>query len=69
MNVIVDDAMLVVDLVDGRRLSVPLVWFPSLLHARPAQRSSWRLIADGQGIHWADLDEDVNVERLLRGRD
>jgi hypothetical protein len=66
LTVTVDDDTLSVDLADGRRLAVPLVWFP-LLHAPPAQRRNWRLIGDGQGIHWPELDEDLSVEGLLRG--
>lgn len=56
-----------VDLADGRRLSVPLAWFPRLLHAQHAQRQNWRLLGDGQGINWPDIDEDLSVEGLLRG--
>lgn len=62
-----DDDNLTVDLADGRRVSVPLAWFPRLLHAKPGQRGNWRLIGDGQGIHWPDVDEDVSVSGLLRG--
>lgn len=54
-----------VDLNDGRTISVPLVWFPSVLHASPEERKNWRLIGKGQGIHWEDLDEDISVEGLL----
>ncbi len=57
---------LVVDLVDGRRVEVPLVWFPSLLKAKPSQRNKYRLIGDGIGIHWAEIDEDLSVEGLMR---
>jgi hypothetical protein len=62
-----DDA-LVVDLVDGRSISVPLAWYPRLLHGTPAERSNWRLIGNGEGIHWPDLDEDISVEGMLAGR-
>jgi Protein of unknown function (DUF2442) len=62
-----DDA-LVVELADGRTIAVPLAWFPRLAHGAPTERSNWRLIADGEGIHWPDLDEDVSVESLLAGR-
>lgn len=58
---------LTVDLTDGRTLSVPLAWYPRLLHATDAERSNWRLIARGEGIHWPQLDEDISVEQLLRG--
>jgi hypothetical protein len=58
---------LTVSLVDGRRVSVPLAWFPRLLHASPAQRSNWQLLGDGEGIHWPDVDEDLSVAGILRG--
>jgi hypothetical protein len=58
---------LIVDLVDGRTLSVPIVWYPRLLSATPTQRANWRLIAGGFGIHWPDVDEDLSIEGLLRG--
>ena len=58
---------LAVELSDGRTISVPLGWFPRLAHAAPVERSRWRLIASGHGIHWPDLDEDISVENLLAG--
>ncbi len=67
IDVAVDDDNLMVDLADGRRVTVPLAWFPRLLHASPEQRRNWRLIGDGQGIHWPDVDEDLSVSGLLRG--
>ena len=67
VRVTVSEDELSVDLADGRRLSVPLAWFPRLLHATPEQHRNWRLLGDGQGINWSDLDEDVSVEGLLRG--
>jgi len=66
-NVAVTDDSLVVDLVDGRTITVPLAWYPRLLHSRPEHRNNWRLIGSGQGIHWPDLDEDIGVENLLIG--
>jgi len=59
---------LTVDLSDGRTISVPLAWFPRLLHATSQERKHWRLIGKGQGIHWEDIDEDISVEGLLAGR-
>jgi hypothetical protein len=56
-----------VDLADGRRVSVPLVWFPRLLHATPEQRARYELIGDGEGVHWPDVDEDISVRGLLLG--
>ena len=61
-----DDEMIVA-LGDGRKIAVPLVWFPRLLHASKDQRDNWVLMGHGQGIHWPDVDEDVSVEGLLRG--
>lgn len=59
------DDELIVTLVDGRRVSAPLEWFPRLLRATPEQRSHWSLIGRGVGIHWPDVDEDVSVRSLL----
>jgi len=59
---------LVVDLADGRSLSVPIAWYPRLAHATPAERASWQLIGHGQGIHWPSVDEDLSIESLLAGR-
>ena len=56
------------DLSDGRTIIAPLAWFPRLNHGTPAERHNWRLIGDGQGAHWPDLDEDISVEGLLLGR-
>ena len=67
-SVVVTDDSLTVDLVDGRTVSVPLAWYPRLSHASPPERDNWRLIGQGEGIHWADLDEDISVEDLLSGR-
>ena len=59
--------VLVVDLLDGRTISVPLVWYPRLLSATPEQRANWRVAGGGFGIHWPDVDEDVSTDGLLRG--
>lgn len=56
---------LVVHLEDGRTLSVPLEWFPRLRDASPEQRTHWRMIGPGSGIHWPELDEDLSVAGLL----
>ena len=58
---------LTVVLADGRRLSVPLSWFPRLLEATPGARANFELLGGGVGIHWPDIDEDLSVEDLLRG--
>ena len=67
-RVIVDEVSLTVELVDGRTVSVPLLWFPRLVDATPAERGNWRLIGRGEGIHWPDLDEDISVAGLLAGK-
>jgi uncharacterized protein DUF2442 len=58
---------LIVDLVDGRSITVPIAWYPRLSHATPRERNHWRLIGRGEGIHWPDLDEDISIENLLTG--
>ena len=59
---------LAVELSDGRTLSLPLAWYPRLLHATEAERQSWRLVGAGGGIHWPSLDEDIGVANLLAGK-
>jgi len=66
IDVAVKDDRLVVILADGRELAAPLTWFPRLLDATEEQRSNWRLIGRGHGIHWPDIDEDISVASLLR---
>ncbi|MFB3921391.1 MAG: DUF2442 domain-containing protein [Terriglobia bacterium] len=66
-QVTVTDESLIVELTDGRTISVPLAWYPRLLHGSTAERSNWRLIGAGEGIHWPDLDEDLSVESLIAG--
>jgi hypothetical protein len=56
-----------VDLLDGRTISVPLAWYPRLLHATPEQRENWQVAGGGFGIHWPEVDEDLSTEGLLRG--
>jgi hypothetical protein len=56
-----------VSLVDGRTISVPLAWYPRLLHATETQRNNWEIAGGGYGIHWPDIDEDLSTEGLLRG--
>ncbi len=67
-RVTVTEDALSVDLTDGRTVSVPLAWYPRLLHGTPKERNKWRLIGEGEGIHWPDLDEDISVESLVLGR-
>jgi hypothetical protein len=56
-----------VELMDGRSITTPIVWFPRLLRATPAQRANWQISAAGYGIHWPELDEDLSTSGLLRG--
>ena len=56
-----------VDLMDGRTITVPIAWYPRLLHATPDQRQKWEICGGGYGIHWPDIDEDLSTEGLLRG--
>jgi len=58
---------LTVDLADGRSISVPVTWYPRVATGTPVERSNWRFIGRGEGIHWPDLDEDISVENLLSG--
>jgi hypothetical protein len=62
-----DDSM-TVQLDDGRSLSIPLLWYPRLLHGTNQERLKYELIGDGEGIHWPELDEDISVEGLLAGK-
>ncbi len=56
-----------VDLMDGRVITVPLVWYPRLFKATPSQRSNWEICGGGYGIHWESIDEDLSTEGMLRG--
>jgi hypothetical protein len=66
-EVSISDDELTVLLADGRKISVPLAWFPRLLHATTDQRQNFELLGEGEGIHWPDVDEDLSVAGLLRG--
>lgn len=67
-SVIITVDTLTVDLSDGRTVSVPLAWYPRLMHATLEEQNNWRLIGKGQGVHWEDLDEDISIAGLLTGR-
>ncbi|GAJ00574.1 unnamed protein product [marine sediment metagenome] len=58
---------LIVSLIDGRKVIVPLIWFPRLSNATKEQLENYEILGDGEGIHWPDIDEDLSVEGLLRG--
>jgi hypothetical protein len=64
----ISDDALILELADGRTLSVPLAWYPRLWHGSQEEREHWEWIGDGEGIHWPDLDEDISLEGLLLGR-
>ncbi|MCD4764057.1 MAG: DUF2442 domain-containing protein [Desulfobacterales bacterium] len=66
-DVRVTDDAISVDLFDGRTITVPLAWYPRLLHATSEQRANWRIAGAGYGIHWPDIDEDLSTRGLLRG--
>ena len=66
-NVDVTDEIITAHLVDGRTISVPLAWSWRLSEATPAQRANWRLIGDGHGVTWPDIDEDLSAEGMLHG--
>ncbi len=66
-DVSITENTLSVDMIDGRTITVPLAWYPRLLHASPEQRNNWQICGGGFGIHWPDIDEDLSTEGLLRG--
>lgn len=68
VNVEITSDKLIVDLNDGRRIIIPLEWYPRLAYASPKERKNWRLLGDGYAIEWPDLDEHIGVEGLLAGR-
>ena len=67
MDVRVTDDEIIARLVDGRTISVPIVWSWRLSEATPEQRQHFEILGDGQGIHWLDVDEDISVEGMLYG--
>jgi Protein of unknown function (DUF2442) len=66
-NVSFTEDIISVDLIDGRTIVVPLLWYPRLLNATPAQRLDWEVCGGGDGIHWDSIDEDLNTIGMLRG--
>ena len=54
-------------LTDGRKISVPLAYFPRLLNATKIQRESYIISGGGTGLHWDEIDEDISVENLILG--
>jgi Protein of unknown function (DUF2442) len=63
----VSEDALSVNLMDGRTIIVPLVWYPRLLNASESERKNWQVCGAGYGIHWPDIDEDLSTEGMLRG--
>lgn len=63
-----DEEMLVVDLMDGRTISVPITWYPRLWYGNPKERNNFLIIGDGSYIHWPDLDEDLSISGILAGK-
>lgn len=68
LTIDVNATHLIVDLADGRQLSVPLAWYPRLLQGTVEERQNWEIFGDGIAIEWADLDEPIELEGLLAGR-
>ncbi len=66
-NVYFTEEKISVDLMDGRTITVPIVWYPRLLNALPEQRTKWEVCGGGYGIHWEEIDEDLSTEGMLRG--
>ena len=66
-NVSFTEETIGVELIDGRTIVVPLVWYPRLLNATPAQRLDWKVSGGGYGIHWESIDEDLSTSGMLRG--
>ena len=67
LSVSISEDELSVRLVDGRTITVPIVWYPRLMNATSEQRAHWEIAGGGYGIHWPELDEDLSTEGLLRG--
>ncbi len=68
IEITVTDDALQIELSDGRSISVPLAWYPRLVHGTQAELGRWEIIGGGQGVRWPDLDEDISVEGLIAGR-
>ncbi len=68
VNITISEGAFNIDLADGRRLAIPLEWYPRLLSGSYAERQNWQLLGDGYAIEWPDLDEHIGIEGLLAGR-
>ncbi len=67
-NLAINEKHLTVNLADGRSITVPLEWYPRLVHGSARERNHWQLLGDGYAIEWPDLDEHIGIEGLLAGR-
>jgi hypothetical protein len=67
-NINVTEDTIIAQLIDGRTISVPLAWSWRLSEATTKQRANWKIIGDGQGVHWPDIDEDISVTTLMRNQ-
>ena len=67
MTIEITDDEIIAHLVDGRTISVPLVWSWRLADATREQRQRWEILGDGEGVRWPDIDEDISVEGMLHG--
>lgn len=68
LTVSFNESAIIVELIDGRTISVPLTWYPRLSQATTFQLQDWELLGNGEGIHWPQLDEDISVAGLLAGK-
>lgn len=67
VNVALSAQHLMIELADGRRMAIPLEWFPRLMNATRSERKNWRLLGGGYAIEWPDLDEHIGVESVIAG--
>src|SRR5207248_1525602 len=67
VKLLVSEEEICATLADGRRIAVPLAWSWRLAEATPQQRANFRIIGDGQGVHWPDIDEDISAWGMLHG--
>ena len=65
-DVALTEDRLIVDLADGRSISMPLAWFPRLLHATSQERKNWEIAGAGYGIHWPLIDEDLSISAMIK---
>ena len=63
-NIKCTNEAIIIDLIDGRTVSAPLIWFPLLAKASKEELDNWELLGDGEGIHWPDIDEDLSISGL-----